>query len=105
MSLGDKLASDFGVKAAQADGECLERGDRIPEVHGEQVLPDLAELEYHVVVLATLARSRHQLEVLHRRDRDPPVEVEAPALQRLVPPGGLVLQHRLGFVLGTRRNT
>jgi hypothetical protein len=41
----------------------------------------------------------------HRRDRDPPVEVEAPALQRLVPPGGLVLQHRLGFVLGTRRNT
>jgi hypothetical protein len=36
----NSLASDFGVKAAQADGECLERGDRIPEVMVNRSFPN-----------------------------------------------------------------
>lgn len=63
------FACNLGVEAAEADGERLESRYRILIVHGEDVLPDLPELENNILLLLLPATSVlegcNELEVLH----------------------------------------
>mmetsp|Transcript_36540 Transcript_36540/g.79621 ORF Transcript_36540/g.79621 Transcript_36540/m.79621 type:complete len:299 (-) Transcript_36540:1113-2009(-) len=84
------FACQLVVKAGQADGKGLQRRHGILVVHRERVLPHLSKLEDDVVLVVV----RHELEVLHARQLDAPVEIQAVRLHLLVPLGGLVLHHR-----------
>lgn len=45
------FTGQFGVEAGQADGERLERRERVPVVHGEHVLGNLTKLQDHLLVI------------------------------------------------------
>lgn len=88
------LARDFGVEAAETKGKCLERRQGILVIHGEGILPHFPKLEDNFLTITS-----NQLKVLHRRNCHSPVEVEAPALQLLVPSGSLVFQDKRFFCI------
>lgn len=98
------FTSQFGIKAAQADCKCLKGRQWISIIHGEHVFANLTKLENDFIVVRwTRLRSRRssssglcggdQLKILDGSNCHPPPEVEAPALQLLVPTGGLVLEN------------
>ena len=70
LTPGSSFARNLGVKAAEADGKRLESRNRVLIVHGEDVLPDLPELEDNILLLLLLPSSSilqgcNELEVLH----------------------------------------
>jgi len=78
------------AEAGEADGERLVGRQGMPEVHRERVVLDLAELEDHRLLVSDApwvagAGRGDELEVLHGGDGHPSVEVQAPALQVVVP--------------------
>ena len=92
------FACRFGVEAGQADCEGLECRERVPVVHGENILPYLPKLEDHLLLLSCgdvegRINRGNKLEVLDRCNGDAPPEVEAPALQLLMPTWGFILQN------------
>jgi len=92
------FACRFGVEAGQADREGLERRERVPVVHGENILPYLPKLEDHLLLLSCgdvegRINRGNKLEVLDRCNGDAPPEIEAPALQLLMPTWGFILQN------------
>jgi hypothetical protein len=114
------FTGQLGVEAAEGEGEGLEGRQRVPEVHGEHILRNLAKLQYHLIVLGRRLRSRvrrgwgssrglrggGELEVLHGSDGHAATEVEAPALQLLVPSWGLVVEDQgrvLALIIIARR--
>lgn len=100
------FTSQLGTEAGQTDGKSLEGREWIPEIHGKHILRHLAKLQYNLIMLGwccwlgqhwgscSRLYRRYQLEVLHRSNSHPAPEVEAPTLQLLMPPWGLVSQHQ-----------
>lgn len=82
------LAGQLPVEAAQCDRKRLERAQRVPEIHRENVVRRPAKLHHDVVRVGVV----HQLKVLNGRLRDPAVEVEHVRLRLVVPDGRLVVQ-------------
>lgn len=82
------LAGQLPVEAAERDRKRLERAQRVPEIHRENVVRRPAKLHHDVVRVGVV----HQLKVLDRRLRDPAVEVEHVRLRLVVPDGRLVVQ-------------
>lgn len=90
------FTSQLRAKAGEADGERLVGRQGIPEVHRERVVLDLTKLEDHRLLVTdapwiTGASWGDELEVLHRGDGHPAVEIQAPALQMIMPPRRFVL--------------
>lgn len=99
------VASQLRVKVAERDGEGEKRRQRVPEIHGENVLRDLPKLENNLLAFGPrrpVLRGSHQLKVLDRSDRYPSVKVQTPALELLVPSGCLVFEDQgsTGSTLG-----
>lgn len=104
------FTSQLRVEAAQADCKCLKGRQGISIIHGEHVFPNFPKLENDFVVVRwsrlRIRRSSsssssssglcggNQLKILYRCNCHPTTEVEAPALQLLVPTGGLVLENQ-----------
>ncbi|GER30196.1 aldolase-type TIM barrel family protein [Striga asiatica] len=91
------LTRDLGVETAETYGERLEGRDRISIIHGENIFPNLPKLQNHPIMLwarkPVLGRC-NKLEILDRGHRNPSMEIQAPTLELLVPPRGLVSQHK-----------
>lgn len=82
------LARQLAVEAGERDRERLERAQRIPEVHREDVVRGPAELHHDVLRVGIV----HQLKVLDRGLRDATVKVQHVRLRFVVPDGRLVVQ-------------
>ena len=84
---------NLGIKAAEADCKCLKCWDRISIIHCKQILPNFSKLEYDLIMFwssRSIFWGSHQLKVFNRSNCHPPMKVQAPTLQLLVPPGSLV---------------
>jgi hypothetical protein len=102
------FAGQLGVKAAQADCKGLEGWQWVTVVHCEHILGHLPKLQDHLFVLrrrhwgslwwgwcsSSGRRSGNKLEVLDRRNCHSAPKIEAPALQLLMPPWGLVSENQ-----------
>lgn len=92
------FASNLGVEAAEADGKRLKSRDRILIIHGEDILPNFPKLENNILMLLLLLATSifdgcNELEVFHRGNCYAAIEVEAPALELVVPSRTLVFQY------------
>lgn len=100
------LARYFGVEAAETNSKRLKSRDWILIIHGEYVFSHFPELEDDIILLLLspttttgpiVLKGRwwcNELKVLHWSHSNPSIEVEAPALELLVPPGSLVFQNQ-----------
>ncbi len=75
------FTSQFSVEAGEANAKGLERTDGPRDIHSKDVARNFPELEDNVFIICI----GYKLKVLHARQRDTSVEVQAVRLHGFIP--------------------